>query len=112
MQSKVGIAILLLVLAAWVWSHVIKSKIDTRTSVIANPPPVPLVKAQAPIQRVQTVEPGYVTEFQAASKVLPASVEVDRQLETHPSMYQMAWTADGTNPMLVAAQRPPQIEFT
>lgn len=115
MHSKLGIAIVLLVLAAWVWSYVSKSKIDTPRLIRANYPTLetPLIQAQAPTH-VETVEtpPGYVKDFQAASKVLPAEVEVDRQLETHPSMYQMAWTADGTNPMLVAAQHPPQIDFT
>ena len=35
----------------------------------------------------------------AASQVLPADKEIDRQLQPQPSMYQMAWTADGTNPI-------------
>lgn len=116
MHFKVGISILLLVLGALAWSYVSRPKGDTPTLIRANypTPELPLVQARAPTQHAQTVEtpPGYVTDFQAASKVLPVEVEVDRQLQTHPSMYQMAWTADGTNPMLVAAQHPPQINFT
>lgn len=34
------------------------------------------------------IKPGYVTDFEAASQVLPAEVEMDRQLETHPSREQ------------------------
>lgn len=115
MNSKVGIAILLMVVAGWLWAHVNKSKVNLQKQQVSNIQrirQVPVFQQRKQNQIMPIVEPGYVTEFEVASQVLPADAQVDRDLQPHPSMYQMAWTADGLNPMLTAEQHPPEIVLT